>query len=129
MQNPFIRFVVSVLLAFLLVFALHITILYFLKQFLFQSEIVSSYIINALLVIAVFGLLYFFRNKFKNQLGFLFLFGSALKFAVFFIVFFPIYKSDGVITKQEFYAFFVPYILGLILETYLLSKWLNKLSN
>jgi hypothetical protein len=67
------------------------------------------------------------RNKYKSQLGFLFLAGSLLKFAVFFIVFYPIFKEDGQMSKLEFASFFVPYGMGLFLETISLSKWLNKL--
>lgn len=75
----------------------------------------------------VFGVLYLFRNKYKSQLGFLFLAGSVVKFAVFFIVFQPLFKQDGLISKLEFASFFVPYLTGLIIETISLSKWLNKL--
>ena len=66
-------------------------------------------------------------NELKTQLGFLFMVGSALKFAVFFIVFQPIYKQDGEVSSLEFLAFFIPYTLCLIFETFSLSKLLNKL--
>ena len=94
---------------------------------MFDNKIILSYVVNTILVILVFGALYFLRDKFKSQLGFLFLAGSLLKFAVFFIVFYPFYKLDESIIKLEFLAFFVPYSIGLILETFSLSKWLNKL--
>ena len=55
--------------------------------------------------------------------------GSFLKFAVFFVVFYPSYKADGDIQKVEFAAFFVPYVLALIVETYFASKMLNQMSD
>jgi hypothetical protein len=112
---------------YLLLFAF---IYYALKVFdlpLFDNKVILSYSVNYVLIIAVFGFLYLMRNKYKSQLGFLFLAGSLLKFAVFFIVFYPVFKEDGQMSKLEFASFFVPYSMGLFLETLSLSKWLNKL--
>jgi F0F1-type ATP synthase assembly protein I len=78
------------------------------------------------LAIAIFLFLYKMRKKHKDQLGFLFIAGSALKFAVFFLVFHPDFMLDGDINKLEFASFFIPYLLCLIIETLSLVKWLNK---
>lgn len=128
MQNPFISFSIKVILLLVVAFGFHLGVLKFLNLPLFENKIIASYIINLTLVIVVFGALYLLKDKYTSQLGFLFLIGSFLKFAVFFIVFYPFYKEDGEITKLEFAAFFAPYVLGLILETVSLSKWLNKVS-
>jgi hypothetical protein len=128
MHNPFISFSIKVILLLVVAFGIHLGVLKFLNLPLFENKIIASYIINLTLVIVVFGVLYLLKDKYTSQLGFLFLTGSFLKFAVFFIVFYPFYKEDGEITKLEFAAFFVPYVLGLILETVSLSKWLNKVS-
>ncbi len=128
MSNPFISFSIKVMLLLVVGFGIHLGILKFLNLPLFENRILVSYLVNLTLVIVVFGALYLLKDKYTSQLGFLFLIGSFLKFAVFFIVFYPFYKQDGEITKLEFAAFFVPYVLGLILETLSLSKWLNKLS-
>ncbi|MBC3758463.1 hypothetical protein H7U19_08615 [Hyunsoonleella sp. SJ7] len=127
MSNPFINFALKASGALLLAFFLHLGVLCALNCHLFEDHIVLSYVINLILVLKVFGILYLLRYKYKGQLGFLFLAGSIIKFAVFFIVFHPRFKADGVITKLEFASFFVPYLVGLILETVSLSKWLNKL--
>ena len=127
MQNPFYRFAVKVTGLLAITLVLHLGFLKLFEQPLFENKIVLSYIVNLLLVIGVFGLLYILRNKYKSQLGFLFLAGSELKFTVFFIVFYPIYKQDEDVSKLEFAAFFVPYATGLILETLSLSKWLNEI--
>jgi len=127
MHNPFLTFTIQTIIVIALIFGLHISVLYFLNLEPLENMIIPSYIINTALVIIVFGVLYIFRNKFKSQLGFFFMAGSFLKFAIFFIIFNPHYNQDNNITKLEFFAFFVPYVVGLILETYSLSKWLNKL--
>lgn len=127
MSNPFISFAIKAVFLLTLAFAIHLVILNAFHFPLFENRIVLSYIVNLILVIIIFGTLYLLKEKYKSQLGFLFLVGSFLKFAVFFILFYPFYKLDNIITKLEFAAFFVPYVIGLILESVSLSKWLNKL--
>jgi hypothetical protein len=127
MHNPFLSFTIKAILLLAIVFSIHIVVLKVINQPLFENKIGLSYIINLALIIIVFGVLYIFKNKYKSQLGFLFLAGSFLKFTVFFIVFYPFFKEDNHISKLEFAAFFIPYVFGLILETFSLSKWLNNL--
>lgn len=127
MNNPFYNFTVKAGIVLVIVFCIHLGVLHILDLPLFENKIIVSYVINFVLIIVIFGVLYLLREKYKNQLGFLFLAGSLLKFAVFFIVFYRFYKLDNTITKIEFAAFFVPYAIGLFLESVSLSKWLNKL--
>ncbi|TWO33955.1 hypothetical protein E1J38_004040 [Seonamhaeicola sediminis] len=127
MTNTFIRFVIKSVILFAIAFLFHLGILYLLKLPLFENYVTLSYSINLILVIVVFGVLYLLRRKYKSQLGFLFLAGSLIKFAIFFIVFQPLFKQDGDISTLEFASFFIPYLLGLVIETISLGKWLNKL--
>lgn len=127
MSNPFLSFTIKALIALVIAFGIHLALLHFFKLTLFENRIVLSYVVNLVLVVVIFGVLYLLKNKYKGQLGFLFLAGSVLKFTVFFILFYPFYKLDGIITKLEFAAFFIPYAIGLVLESVSLSKWLNKL--
>lgn len=101
----------------LLVFGAHLSLLSCFEQPLFDNMIISGYVLNMLLAALIFLTLYKLRNKFGDQLGFLFLFGSLLKFAVFFIFFNPQFRADGVMSRSEFLAFFVPYIACLFTET------------
>lgn len=94
---------------------------------IYRYNLVSSYTVNALLAATIFIVLYTFRQKLKNQIGFLFIGGSLLKFIVFFLFFYPTYKGDGEITSQEFATFFVPYALALVLETYFTVQLLKML--
>ena len=127
MKNPFIRFTIRLLIIIMIVFGLHLLALSFFELPLYSNKIVLSYILNTALAIIIFGILYLMRKKYANQLGFLFLIGSFLKFATFFVFFYKPYMQDGDIVKLEFAAFFVPYFICLIVETSSLAKWLNKL--
>ncbi len=127
MRNPFIDFTFKAAILLGIVFFIHLGALRALSLPIFDHRIVLCYLVNFALIIIVFGLLYLFKEKYKSQLGFLFLAGSFLKFIIFFIVFYPFFKMDNHISNLEFAAFFVPYSIGLILETISLSKWLNKL--
>ena len=127
MKNAFTSFSIKLIIILSFAFAIHLFALSSKSLPLYDNKIVLAYIINAILAIVIFGFLFKMKDKYKEQLGFLFLGGSVLKFAVFFIVFYPVYKADGTISKLEFAAFFVPYILSLILETLSLAKWLNKM--
>ena len=127
MKNSFTIFSFKLIILLMIAFSIHILVLYFLNLPLLNDMILESYIINAVLAIAIFGLLFKLRKKFANQLGFLFLGGSLLKFVVFFLVFYPHYTMDSDLSSLEFSAFFIPYFLCLSFETYSLVKWLNKM--
>tara|TARA_R110002049_G_scaffold102775_2_gene248718 strand:- start:3163 stop:3549 length:387 start_codon:yes stop_codon:yes gene_type:complete len=128
MNNALINFSAKLLFVLFVAFVTHIFILKYSGYAMLDNKIVLSYIVNAVLAILIFGFLFKMKEKLKGQLGFLFLGGSVLKFAVFFIVFYPAFKADGTISKLEFAAFFVPYVLCLVTETFGLSKWLNKMN-
>lgn len=109
------------------IFALHILVLYMLELSLFADRIVTSYFVNIILAVIIYAVMLLLKEKYLNQLGFIFMFGSFFKFIVFFIVLYPFYKADGMITKMEFTSFFIPYVVCLIIEISSLSKWLNKM--
>jgi len=127
MNNTFTRFSSKLTIILAVVFGIHTAILSLIDKPVFENKIVFSYVINLVLAIAIFGFLYKYRERFKSQIGFLFLAGSFVKFAVFFIIFYPVYKGDNDISSLEFAAFFVPYAICLVLETSSLVKWLNKM--
>lgn len=108
-------------------FGLHTLLNYFIDQPLFQNMIVESYCCNAIIAILIFWILVSLKEKYKNHIGFIFLFGSTTKFLMFFVIFYVPFKQDGEIIIYEFISFFLPYTICLILETYQLSKQLNKM--
>ncbi len=120
------KFIISLLISLLLVFWLHIAFLNYQDQLLFENKIIEAYVVNFLLAITIYIGLFLLRKKYSTQLGFLYMGGSFLKFVVFFIVFYPSYKSDGELTSYEFMAFFLPYVISLIFETLGVIKFLKK---
>jgi len=127
MNNFVVRFSIQSIVFLSVTFGLHVLLLNLQDLPLYDNKIILAYIVNTALAIGIVTLLFVLKEKYKSQLGFLFMVGSGLKFVVFFIVFYPIYKLDNEITRLEFLAFFTPYFLCLILETFSLSKLLNKL--
>ncbi len=119
-------FYLSLVLLSLLVFCLHVLVLYILGFPLFDHMIVLAYLLNMVLALIIFSALYWFRVKYRDQIGFLFLGGSMLKFLFFFIAFYPFYNADGNMESLEFTSFFVPYFLCLFLETLFTARMLNS---
>ncbi len=119
------RFFILLLSGLGFVFFGHLIALNYNELPLFDDKIVLAYLINLLLAITIFLTLFFLRNKYRDSLGFLFMFGSLLKFGAFFILFYSSYNADGEISRLEFFAFFIPYAICLIIETTYLSKLLN----
>ncbi|WP_374960090.1 DUF6168 family protein [Gilvibacter sp.] len=107
-------------------FGLHLLALDAQELPLFANKIVLTYLVNAVLALIIYGLILRSLEKQAAQAGFIFLIGSALKFLVFFLVFYPAYKADGEMQTLEFVAFFVPYGISLLVEVLFLSRKLNK---
>jgi len=99
-----------------LVLGLHLFILHSLSYPLWEDRILLSYIINFLLAFLILFTIFSLRNTFREQLGFIFMGGSLLKFLFFFLLFYPVYKADGEASGYEFAAFFVPYLTCLLIE-------------
>ena len=127
MHKPLKRFIILLTTIVAAVFLLHILVLNYNNLPLFDNKIILAYLLNYLLALGIYFLLYFYRFKLKDQLGFLFMGGSFLKFILFFIFFYPSYKSDGNINTLEFGSFFLSYLICLIIETSALVKLLKNL--
>lgn len=121
-----IKFIITLFLSLAVIFALHVTVLHFNEQPLFQDKIIEAYVANFLMATGIYIGLFLFRKKYVEQLGFLYLGGSFVKFILFFIFFYPYYKADGQLTTSEFMAFFIPYVISLIFETLGVIKFLKK---
>lgn len=64
-------------------------------------------------------------KRFEDQLGYIFLAGSALKLAIFILL---AKLKDFEIDKNVFFDFFIPYLICLGLEIYVVAKLLNGLN-
>ncbi len=124
---PVIQFFLLVTLALGITFIAHVLLVEHSGYPTYANLISLSYIVNGLMAFVIYALLYFFRHRFKSQIGFLFMGGSFLKFLFFFLLFYPVYNADGTMNGLEFAAFFVPYGICLLLETIFTAKMLQKL--
>ena len=86
-----------------------------------------GYIINFAMALVIYSTLLYFSEKQNKNLGFLFMFGSTLKFIVYFLIFDPIFILDAQLTKVEFFMFFVPYFSCLLVETFALIKLMREM--
>ncbi len=126
MQNSNIKFLGFLAILILAVFGVHLFALSFTNHPLFGNQIILSYVLNYLLAAVVLIIVEKTLQKNSAQAGFVFMAGSALKFLVFFLVFYPIYKTDDEMQTVEFTTFFIPYAICLITEVIYLSKQLNN---
>lgn len=125
MSKKITLFSVRLVIIMSVIFYIHTWLLAYFGFLPFENLIIEGYYINTILAIFIFSSLCFMKKKFSDQLGFLFMAGSLLKFAVFFIFFSPQFRQDGEISRLEFLSFFVPYLFCLFLETFAVSKILN----
>lgn len=126
MNTSFFSFAFRLLGLLLLVFGVHALALYARQLPMFGAHIGLSYALNFVLALIVFFMVAKASEKQNAQAGFVFVFGSALKFVVFLLVIKPLFKADDIISGIEIASFFTPYILCLIFEVYTLSKQLNN---
>jgi len=87
------------------------------------------YFINASIAIFVYWIVFLLRKNSNEYLGYYFLLGTFIKFFVFFIFVLPIFKDDDIVSKTEFFTFFIPYFLSLMVETKSLISLLNSDEN
>ena len=120
-------FSIRLILTLSIVFGVHILALNLLEFPLFENLILESYLVNVVLAFVIYLAMFKLKDTQPNNMGFIFMMGSLVKFGIFFLMFFPSYKLDGAMTSLEFSSFFIPYASCLVLETVTLSKLLNNL--
>ncbi len=112
-----LKYTLRLLIGVLLTFVIHLGFRYMAGAELWEHRITAAYGTNFILAAAIMGFLILAPMRWQASLGFLFLAGSALKFVLFFLFFYPVYKQDGTISRPEFFTFFIPYALCLFFET------------
>ena len=106
---------------YFLFFLGHFGVLKFLNSSLFEFNLLISYFFNFLFSLIIIRVLIKNILSLSPQTGFIFMFLSGLKFFVFFVFFYPIFKQDGVIQVIEKTTFLIPYFIGLLLEIYIVG--------
>lgn len=118
-------FSIRLFISIAVVFFVHVELLKYYQLPPYNNLIIEGYYANVILAIFIYSSLSLLQKKYNDQLGFLFMVGSLLKFAVFFIFFSPNFRQNGDISRLEFLSFFVPYLICLLLETVAIVKILN----
>ena len=127
MDKKVTSFALQLIGALLLLALLHIGFL-FARKITIPFDLISmGYLVNFAMAMGIYYVMIELARKQNKNLGFVFLFGSTLKFAVYFLIFNPLYMQDGSLSKLEFFTFFAPYIACLIVETLALVKLLKEL--
>ncbi len=125
-NNPLVQFVLVLIVGLGMTAGLHLLALHLLVFPLWENHFGMAYMVNGNLALVIYIILFLLRKTQEQSLGYIFMAGSLLKFGVFFLLFQPLYKEDGDMSRMEFLTFFVPYMACLILETFFLIKLLNK---
>lgn len=73
----------------------------------------AAYCVNYALGMGVYVAVLFAHRHHPMITGYVFLSGSAIKFLVFFLFFYPLFTNDSNLSRVEFAVFFVPYIATL----------------
>ena len=127
MTRKALTFILQLVLALVLVSILHYSFIYAQEWSLELSDMTWGYLLNLVLASGIYIAMLQFAARQSRHLGFLFLVGSALKFAAYFIILEPIFSRDGSLSKMEFFYFFIPYLICLIAETMALVKLLRDM--
>jgi len=124
-KKELLFFVLKLAISLLLAFGLQAFVFYKMSLEPNYQLFVSAYVVNFVMAFLIVAVVSTYISKLKSYIGFLFMLGSFLKFAVFFVWFYPICKVDGTVDGYEFSLFFVPYLISLIWETLQLKKMLE----
>ena len=127
MNKKIIIFTSQLLGAILIVGLVHIAFLFTRNLDFDFTLVLLGYVINFAMALGIYSALLYFAEKKNKNLGFLFMFGSTLKFVIYFLIFDPIFMLDGKLTKVEFFIFFLPYFTCLFVETFALLKLLREI--
>ena len=125
---PSFRYSVLLFLLMTVSFFLHWKALEILSRTVDLGHLLPFYVMNYITGVAIVSALIFLSKNKGEVLGFVFMAGSLLKFAVFFMVFYPELHENDASKKATFILFFIPYILSVITEVWYLIRFLNKQS-
>jgi hypothetical protein len=127
LDKKVISFALQLFGVLLLLALLHVAFFYARAAELPLDLIAIGYVVNFAMAVAIYYVMVLLAKKQNKNLGFIFLIGSTLKFAVYFLIFDPLFMQDGSQSKIEFFTFFIPYITCLIMETLVLVKLLKEM--
>ena len=111
------RYIITFCIFYAVIFLLHFQLEPEHKIFL-----IKSYLLNIFMAISAIILLGYGVEKKRNNLYEIYFLTVIIKLGVYVIFFYPKLKLDDIILKEEFFIFFIPYLVGLISEIFLLIR-------
>lgn len=114
------------ILALLVAGVLHAAYFYANNKSIHPDAWLLCYGLNFLMAMIIYATMLELAKQQSPYLGFFFLFGSAFKFAIYFMIIDPVLRRDGGLSYADFFLFFIPYLTGLIVETLAVIKLLKK---
>ena len=120
-------FTIQLAVILLVVAGLHMAYFYANQITVSNITLLLCYGVNFFLALLIYLTLLKMAQEKSKYLGFAFLFGSALKFLAYFLIFDPLFKQDGDLSRVEFFMFFIPYLASLVAETLALVKLMRTL--
>lgn len=125
MTKPLFYLAGALLMALSVVFIVHSTLMS--GHLWGQIQLMwLCYGLNYVLATLIFFGVLVTHKKNAMLVGFVFIGGSVLKFAVFFLLIYPNFKDDGIVGRDELSLFFVPYLISLFAMTYAASRVLQR---
>jgi len=125
MTKPLFYLAGGLLIALSVAFVVHSTLIS--DQLWGQIQLMwLCYGLNYVLATLIFLGVLVTHKKNAMLVGFVFMGGSVLKFAVFFLLIYPNFKDDGLVGRDELSLFFVPYLISLFAMTYAASTVLQR---
>lgn len=121
-QGFFLSFIVSLGIWYFIAKRYFLTGMNVLLEGYFSRSLIFTFGFSFVL----FYLLYFFRKRWRDYLGFIFLAGSLIKFGAYFLWLRPMRLKILEFEQEEFLLFFIPYTLSMVIEVYFLSRLLNS---
>lgn len=119
-------FFIGLISALVIAFSIHLYLHSVYHFTILGSFIIPSYLFN--LGFVLFEIWFLNRRRIKEgaNLGNAYLGLSMFKFLIFFAVFIPLFKMDGIQNRFEYFGFFVPYLICLVTGTAYLTSILKR---
>ena len=125
MTKPLLKLGSGLLIALSLAFVIHTTLIP--DELWGQIRLMwLCYLLNYGLAVLIFWAVLATQKKKVMLVGVVFMGGSMLKFALFFLFINPDFKADGLVGRDELSLFFVPYLISLFSMTYAASRVLQR---
>ncbi len=127
MKNNTLQQILRCTLLYFLIGIVHVVIHHYKFPQEDLSLVISLYLGHLMFAAFVLGVLLYYFEKTSHYLSFLYLMTTALKFTLFYLLVWPVFKEDNSIEMHEKISFLFPYFSALIMETYILISKLNKI--